>query len=67
MVNEWTLLSEKNENKHEQKNQRVKAAGAGPEREKGAGMGEGQWVRTPSVMHVTRLCFLLTYYFENEL
>ena len=45
----------------------MKAAGAGPEREKGAGMGEGQWVRTPSVMHVMRLCFLLTHYFENEL
>lgn len=32
-------------------------------------MGEGQWVRTPSVMHVMRLCknFLLTHYFENEL
>lgn len=30
-------------------------------------MGEGQWVRTPSVVHVMRLCFLLTHYFENEL
>ena len=30
------------------------------QREKGAGMGEGQWVRIPSVMHVMRLCFLLT-------
>lgn len=37
------------------------------QREKGAGMGEGQWVRTPSVVHVMGLCFLLTHYFENEL
>lgn len=41
------------------KKQRVKALVL-VQREKGAGMGEGQWVRIPSVMHVMRLCFLLT-------
>ena len=41
------------------KKQRVKALVL-VQRGKGAGMGEGQWVRIPSVMHVMRLCFLLT-------
>ena len=46
-------LVKKNENKHEQKNQRVKVAGAGPERER-AGMDVGGAMGPEAVRHVRR-------------
>lgn len=56
----------KNEDKHEQKNQRVKAAGAGPERE--GGWYGGGAMGPDGVRHARHeTVFLLTHYFENEL
>lgn len=50
----------KNEDKHEQKNQRVKAAGAGPEREKGGWYGGGA-MGPDAVRHARHETVFFTY------